>query len=96
MHNQINETAVGINALIAALGGVANALSSGKKGINIVASMLVASFTGSMAGLLVMSVFGDTHQYLTLSVAGSFGFAGEKGMYWIISTIKNSIKANIK
>lgn len=99
MHSEIegiNKALMIANGVMAIVGGLARALSDKKRQwVDIVISMIIAGFTGSMAGLIVMYFFGDQHAYLTLACSGSFGFAGEKGMYWLLSIIKKSIKANL-
>ena len=97
MHAHIDKTAIIIHGCISIAGGLANALSKNQiRALEIISHMVIAGFTGTIAGMLAMHFFGDTYPYLTLSVSGSFGFAGKEGMDFILRVVKRSIQANIK
>lgn len=96
MEQRFNELAVAIHGLVSVFGGLAYSLSKRQyKFLEILTHMVVAGFTGTIAGMIAISLFPD-RVYWTMAIAGSFGYAGKEGMDWIIRITRKSLEANIK
>jgi len=82
------------HAMIALVAGFAHALNERKESPSsasvkigeFVASVLIASFSGVIFGLISLEFFGEG-SYLTLAITGSGGFIGAKALKMISETM---------
>jgi hypothetical protein len=94
MSENINRNLTYAIALIALLGGLANALSDGDENKSIghlIAMTIGGGFSGMVFGFLAVHYFGE-QQYLVLAIAGAGGVLGVKGLKKITERIKDSLE----
>ena len=86
------------HGMIAIAAGVAHALSEGRRVgtrteqcLEFIASVLIASFSGVIFGLIALEMFGQG-SYLSLAITGAGGFIGSKGLKMISETLVTFIQ----
>lgn len=78
--------------VITMFSGLAKALADGKKRLwDIVTGVIISGFSGTMFAVASMAIFGDSHFYLTMVMAGSGGFLGVEGMNWLAERVKTKL-----